>query len=551
MKQDLDRIAPNAATLWERLASEIARDADPAKNVLSADLMNKWCQRAASGDPAQFAKRLSWLGLTPDETARRLQNSPPVSNAPEWLEIFQQAMTAFGPSGHASPHPFGAILHSFTVVAKNLLTPACQRVFTDRVMESLVDALLQELTYIAGPSLYLEFSVYRSTHDAPVYDSFVRQMLDGGLMIFFCEYPALARLLSTTVRYWARNISELAEFLEADLSCIENVFNNGRPAGALTQVRTSLSDSHDEQRTVAILEFESGLRVVYKPRNLGIEKEWFGFLEYLNGRGGDFLTLKVIDRGNRGWAELVERAPCADAIEARQYYLRSGMLLCVLYALEASDCFYENVIARGAYPCLVDMETLMHHVLRQTADVSPSEAAADDILFDSVFRAGFLPAWEIDPKGTAVDISGLGAKVGQITPYVRRTWENLNSDDMRLIHEPIRVDTENHLPHLNGVSLDAAHYVPEIVEGFRSMYRLLMELSEELTAPGGTLESLARREIRLVFHATRIYGLLLKRLAAPCYMRSGVERSIETDIISRFYLDSPQKGRLNPIHSKR
>jgi type 2 lantibiotic biosynthesis protein LanM len=524
----LDRIAAGAATLWEWLARQ---------HTLDAERIKKWSLRAASGDSAQFEKRLSWLGET-----------VPVVSPPEWLELFHHAMAELpGNSPQPSRFPFGAILHSFVGAAQTRLSAACGRVFSDQVLDSLRDALLQELTYIAGPPLYLEFAVFRSSWTGAIYESFVARMLAGGLWSFFSEYPALARLLSTMAGYWARNVSELASFLEEDLSEIEKVFNGSRPAGHLIAVRTSLSDSHDENRTVAILEFESGLKIVYKPRNLGIEKEWFTLLAYLNARGGDFLTLKVIDRSNRGWVELVERAPCRDSVEARQYYTRAGMLLAVLYALEASDCFYENVIACGAHPVLVDMETLMHHVLRQTGELTPSEAAADDILFDSVFRAGFLPSWESGAKGMAVDISGLGAKAGQITPYVRRSWENINRDDMKLIHEPIRVDTEDHLPELNGRSLNASDYVEEIVTGFRSMYAVLMELSTELTAQAGPLDRLGRSEIRLVFHATRIYGLLLKRLAAPCYLRSGIERSIETDIISRFYLESPQKARFHAI----
>ena len=33
------------------------------------------------------------------------------------------------------------------------------------------------------------------------------------------------------------------------------------------------------------------------------------------------------------------------------------MLLCLLYALEASDCFFENLIAASGYPVLIDVET--------------------------------------------------------------------------------------------------------------------------------------------------------------------------------------------------
>src|SRR3712207_8377597 len=52
--------------------------------------------------------------------------------------------------------------------------------------------------------------------------------------------------------------------------------------------------------------------------------------------------------------------------EALRYYERAGMLLCLFYVLEGTDCHYENIIASGEYPVLIDTETLMHHRARET-----------------------------------------------------------------------------------------------------------------------------------------------------------------------------------------
>ena len=437
-----------------------------------------------------------------------------------------------------------------------MLAPACRSLLSPEIIAKLTDDLLRELSYIAAPTLYLEFSVFRSEHgytedaardETGLYEKFATGLLAGRLWNFFSEYPVLARLLSITVQLWARNVSEMACALEADLPAIQKVFNDNEEVERVVAVRPSLSDRHNDGRTVTILEFENGLELVYKPRALGIEKAWFSLLEHLNKRGGDFRLLKVLDREVHGWVEVAQYADCNNNDEAKKFYYRAGMLLCLLYALEASDCFYENIIACGGYPVLIDMETLMRPALRRGADLSPAGEVADDIMFASVFRAGFLPFWEAGQDGICVDISGLGAKAGQLTPYQKRVWKNVNTDSMSLEHEPIFVDSEKHLPHLNAVSLTAAEYAEEIVSGFRHIYELLMELREELTAPDGLIDALGRQEIRILFHATRISGLLLKKLYAPRYMRSGVERSIETDVFSRFYLESSDKSRLWPL----
>lgn len=556
----LRKIAAEASTLWERLGSDCYVCLNgPESAKLAATRLERWLERAARGNRQVFEKRLSWLGTTLQKVVHALGHVRLNGELPSWTKIFARAMDAApmtADDASARRHPFGTILSSFARTGFEMLAPACHSVFTQKTKDMLLDDLLHQLSYIASPTLYLEFSVFHSAHrpsetvshtQTERYEAFTARMLNGGLWDFFSEYPVLARLISVNVESWIRNVSELAESLKADLPEIQRVFNDDCSLGRVVAVRPSLSDKHDGGRTVTLLEFENGLKLIHKPRDIGIEKAWFALLQYLNDRGGEFRLLKVIDRKEHGWVEAVERAPCQNAVEAKTFYRRAGMLLGVMYALEASDCFHENIVACGSYPVLVDMETLMHHVLRRTSDVAPAEEIAEDILFDSVLRAGFLPSWEANADGVCVDISGLGGKAGQVTPYLMRRWTNINTDAMQFGHEPIRLESEQHLPQLDGASLDAAEYSEEIVAGFRHIYELLIELRGEMTVPQGVLDNLGRHEIRLVFHATRIYGLLLKRFFPPRYMRSGVERSIETDVASRFYLESVEKSQFLAI----
>ncbi|MFV3350022.1 DUF4135 domain-containing protein, partial [Mycobacterium tuberculosis] len=94
--------------------------------------------------------------------------------------------------------------------------------------------------------------------------------------------------------------------------------------------------------------------------------------------------------------------------------------------------FHENIVAESGYPVLIDMETLMHPVIRPATDGVEAAARADDLLFDSVLRAGLLPTWEAGRDGVVVDISGLGAAARQTTPYLRRRWSAINQDGMQL-----------------------------------------------------------------------------------------------------------------------
>ncbi|EAU66483.1 type 2 lanthipeptide synthetase LanM, partial [Stigmatella aurantiaca] len=551
------QLAARASTLWERLAGDFVPEEGPESARLASERLGKWRDKAAGGDAQLFQKRLDWLGTSPQQVQALLGEVRLKGALPAWTQTFRRAMAARRTAGqgrHPSTFPFSELLIPFAEAAKGLLIPECRAVFTPEAFDSLVEDLIHELSYVAAPSLLAEFTGFRSRQGGGaeptsrrLYEAFTAQQLDEGLWRFFSGYPVLARLLSRTTEQWAFNVCELARAVKADQRELQRVFAGGAPQGRIASIQPSLSDRHHGGRTVARVTFEGGVQLFYKPRGLGIEDAWYRLLEDLNARGGDFHLLRVLHRGDRGWVEPAFHASCTQVQEAKQFYVRAGMLLGILYVLEASDCFFENIIAAGAFPVLIDTETLMHHVPQRSQDGVSAEELAQDIVFNSVFRSGFLPSWDVGPRGERVDISGLGATAGQVTAYLRRQWRHVNTDAMALEHVPIRVETEDHLPHLGGASLRAFDHAGEIIEGFSMMYRLLRKHREELARPESPLVRLSTQEIRFIFHASRIYGLLLKRLGAPNHMKAGVERSIETDILSRFYVESREKSRYWPL----
>ena len=83
---------------------------------------------------------------------------------------------------------------------------------------------------------------------------------------------------------------------------------------------------------------------------------------WLNHRGNHppFLALKILDCGTYGWVEFVEFRECQSVDEVQRFYERQGAYLALLYVLEATDVHFDNSIACGEHPFLVDLETLFH-----------------------------------------------------------------------------------------------------------------------------------------------------------------------------------------------
>ncbi len=79
------------------------------------------------------------------------------------------------------------------------------------------------------------------------------------------------------------------------------------------------------------------------------------------------------------------------------------------------------------------------------------------------------------------------------------------------------------------------------------MYRFLIDTREVLLAPDSPLAELINLRSRFIFRATRIYWTILQKLQSPKFLRDGVDRSIELDILSRAFLVAAKKPDAWPI----
>lgn len=399
-------------------------------------------------------------------------------------------------------------------------------------------SLLRTLSAVCGQVLELGFSLFRFLHDPlrtssgvsppdyELYDDFVNEIREGGLGRFFAEYPALDNLVKVCTDQWVSAAAEFLERLRADRTEIASLFSGDDPGGVIG-IQTDLSDRHDGGRTVIALQFESGLRLVYKPKDLGSEEAYFSILNWFNQNGAplDFRTLRVLSRGDYGWVEFVERRPCQSAEEARRYYQRTGQLLCVIYALAGVDCHFDNLIACGEYPVLVDTEMLFQPGLA-------CDGAADS---GTVLRTGLLPK----PTTEACDFSGLGCVSDQSTPFRIPEWRETNRDAMSLSFRAAAVHPSSNVPMLGHAPLSPVDYVDPMIEGFRAMYQCMLINRQRLLEPEGPLACIAGQKVRILTRGTPEYYLVFSRALHPKWLRVAGCPEIEFQNRSRFPLLEP------------
>lgn len=397
------------------------------------------------------------------------------------------------------------------------------------IEESLASSLTDPLIQMTARVMVLELNVARLEGllpgDTPNdrFMAFVHRLQEPAVAEhLIAEYPILTTEVRNRLTRWAEfSLEFFAHFCE-DREAICNALFDQDP-GPLVSVHGGAGDTHRGGRSVMILSFASGARVVYKPRSLAVEEHFQQLLLWLNAHGAQpaFRPLRILDRVSHGWAEFADASPCADTVEADRFYQRQGGYLALLYVLEASDLHCENLIACGEHPVLVDLEALFH-----CRPALVSSGLADELagatLSNSALRVGLLPV-RIWANGDAagIDMSGLGGAAGQMTPHGVPQWERANTDEMHLVRKPVAIPGAKNRPVLGGRVLDAADYSELIVNGFADMYRLLLRNRSNLSA---RLHEFAADEVRVIVRPTQTYAALLQESFHPDLLRSEADR---------------------------
>ncbi len=373
------------------------------------------------------------------------------------------------------------------------------------------------------------------------------------------EYPVLARMLMCQTDQWVETSAELLRRLTEDQAALSRELNGGNPLGHLTRVSNSgVGDLHCGGRSVAILDFSSGLRLVYKPRSLAVDRAFYNVVEWLNRVGGcpPLRILKTLDRGSHGWVEFAHAESCGSPEEVERYYERLGGLLALLYAIDGQDMHMENIVAAGEQPVLVDLETLFHplrdELLLLDAPGETGLISADplrpepfEIAARSVLKVAMLPqrVWGEEEEGGGIDLSGIGGVGNQISPTFAPRLENAGSDEMRFTRAQVSLQAASNQPQMTGAGIPPAAYADAVDRGFTGVYRSLAARGSDLKA-GGLIAAFGDIPLRVVMRMTRTYGSLQRESFHPDFLRDAVDMD---RFLDQLWLGAETRGGLKPL----
>jgi type 2 lantibiotic biosynthesis protein LanM len=495
----------------------------PAPGGRTSSRLARW--RAAHGTEERFTERLSDAGLDEDaldallaEPARELAAR---TGRPEWAAFVERATANAARATFAGgtwSAAFAHVLRPLAVAAGD--DPRLDGAFTEQLTGRLVR--------IAARTLVLELNLARQrgdlVGDTPEdrFTHFVNHVDLAGLLR---RYPVLARLLAQTCLHGARAHVEMLDRFATDRERIVAELLDGVDPGAIIAVESGQGDSHGRGRTVCTLRFADGSRLVYKPRTVDLHVRFNEMLAWLDGHTRLGLRRVRIVRGEGyGWAEFVEHEECSEVSGIGRFYHRLGAVLALVYAVDGTDMHYENLIACGDQPVLIDIETLFHPTLLTSA---PSTDPAANALANSVTRTALLPQMLLGDHGV-FDLSGLGGDRDRTYPSEAVGWADPATDTMRLVRRPAPSTGAHNRPRLGGEEAEPGDYQTALLAGFRVGHDTICAHRAELLE---LLRRCADVPVRFVARATRGYSTALDETTHPSVARDALDRDLALDLL--------------------
>lgn len=349
---------------------------------------------------------------------------------------------------------------------------------------------------------------------------------------FFLEYPTLSRLLAERIIYAMDNLQIIIDSFYNYRYEVTKIFGIRLPF-AINAIESHKGDSHNRGKATTILKINN-ITLVYKFRSNDILNKYNTLLSLLEKNNPDFKSYKILHIVGKDFCieEFIENENCMNENDIVEYYKNYGHLVALTYWLGSSDLHKENLIAKGSYPVIIDLETLLRAEERRT--YSEDFTKIKYFESNSVISTGMLPMEKYWKK--QLDYSALNG-IKQKLPFKVRKL--LNEDSSKIAFELCEAYTKpaNNIPILNGKRITYEDYCQYIQISFEEM---LLWLNKN----GNSIYKQIEKDfnstiIRIVLRDTQDYCNFLAFSTHPSCMVDYIEREkIFENLWNNSFIDS-------------
>ncbi|WP_207229841.1 type 2 lanthipeptide synthetase LanM [Krasilnikovia cinnamomea] len=326
------------------------------------------------------------------------------------------------------------------------------------------------------------------------------------------DFPVLRDVTRLVLRNERDAFRELAHRLRRDRAAIQEKFGIAAD-DRLMSLGLGEGDTHHHGRSVSVLVFASGERLVYKPRDVSCEAAYVTIARELNVRlGTSLVSAGVLEREGYGYVEFVETEDVSDMAAA--FMRASGELAAVLYLLNARDMHFENILPTRRGPLPIDLETILHPERVHSGPTPEAPGNAYATISRSVYGIGILPLVMAGKEADAghVDLGFLGGSGQGSSPFKSMQYEHPYTDHIRVVFAATPAAERTAV--VNALTEDETYQLgAEMAEGFTRVFRAA---SADLDGWTGLLrKAVSGVRVRYVHNPTALYSQTLRMTSAP------------------------------------
>lgn len=341
----------------------------------------------------------------------------------------------------------------------------------------------------------------------------------------FINFPVLKACVEKKMAYAITYYTEVVNDFYKDREEIKKRLCPG--ANRITKISGGFSDVHNHGRQVLRIRLDNDCEILYKPHSMENEKIYSKLLKWLSVKTGiSQLEYDFLSYSKHSWCRIVKDDVCHSQTELKNYYRRLGVQIFLTYFLGTKDLHYENIIAAGEYPALIDLETLVH-----IRHAQKTQTAREEILYElsqSALYSGLLPVYHWNKDGKGVDSSGISGNSGQKYPFKIAVVAKARTSEMHIEYRyPVSKKARN-LATLEGEFYPPYLYKSQILHGFTDAYHRVMADKEVFR---DLLKDLYSTESRYLIADTQRYSMLLSGSYHPSLLMKSGEREKFLDLL--------------------
>ncbi|OJG23362.1 type 2 lantibiotic biosynthesis protein LanM [Enterococcus caccae] len=458
--------------------------------------LKKWLERKSLMGSKLFETKLDIYGITEDEYKKGLreltrENRKTLEKKLADQDWYQLHMELMNETSHEIEATFSDVSY---IIRKHLLylNQEIEKIVNISEINIADEALVKYIEFAATDMLGIIMrTVVLDVHEKKQQENnqeftFLSYLADNfttneQLNTFYEKYPVLAKLLAKRLIFSIANFKEFINALNQSKKDISQLLNISVKNLDITKLKIGAGDSHGKGKTVIIVTFNQTKKLAFKFKNLRVGERFNIFLKKIEEHSEfSFYKVKRIYGESFTFEEFVEFKECENKKEAGEFYKGFGHLIALSYILQANDLHFENIIAHGKFPVIIDIETLIQNeppIKLGTDAYGKFKYSATD----SVVNTGLVPTLlfqervaEEEKEKKGVQFSALSGGTQKL-PFKVLKLTNLNSENMKYEYQDHILEGALNIPSIEGTQLNFEEYSEMILDGFTTFMQFVIQ----------------------------------------------------------------------------